>query len=146
MKVVHYKPERKHHVGYSAQLLVGKYCMHDTCRQTEKMNINKLLLLRCRRFRDENPRRINRQTSVGIIHRVAPTSTSTHVKSYNGVSRWKIFTISSHLPSSEGIIYSVPFENDQVDVGRSAALTTVESEKPSRTAPLVIGTCYSVNS
>ena len=99
--------------------------MHDTDRQRRWILTSLILLLRCRRFSDENPRRINRQTSVGIIHRVAPTTASAHVKSYNGVSRWKIFTVSNHLPGAEGIVCSVPFENDQVDVGRSAARTTM---------------------
>ena len=109
------------------------------------MDTVKLLLLRCRYFRNENARRTTIPTSVSIMHTTPPKTTAADVKSYNDVSRWNSFTISHHLPGSEGIVISSMFVDDQVDGGRSATLSTVESEIPSRTALLAVGTVNSID-
>ena len=104
------------------------------------MDTVKLLLLRCRHLRNEDARRTRIPTCVSIMHSTFPSTTDAHVKSYNDVSRWNIFAISHHLPGSVEIVISLVFIDDQVDGGRSATLSTVESEIPSRTALLAAGT------
>ena len=96
--------------------------------ESKKIEVAKLLLLRCRHFRDENARRITMKTSVCIVQSTADTTTGAHAESYNDVSRWNIFTISHHLPGSVGIVWNALFKDYQVDVRRSAALSTVETE------------------
>ena len=82
---------------------------------------------------------------LSIICITVPTTTAAHVKSYNDVSRWNLFTMSHHLPGSIGLVTSCVFVDHQIDVGRSATLGTVESE-PSGTAFPAGGTVDSVNS
>ena len=109
------------------------------------MDTVNLLLLRCRHFRNENARRTKIPTGRSIIHSTRPHATAADVKSYNDVSRWNIFTISHHLPGSVWIVLSGCFIDNQIDGGRSATLSTVESEIPSRTATLAVGTANSID-
>ena len=125
-------------VSASTQL----WLVHDTVRQ--KMDTVKLLLLRCRRFCNENARRTTIPTGVSIIHSTPPSTTAADAKSYNDISRWNIFTISHHLPGSQRIVVSWRFVNDQVDGGQSATLSTVENEIPFRTTILAVGTENSI--